>query len=323
MPTKPKKILANKKTASLYNVIQKEFRIINEKLPINFQLSLAIRRRIISQDIYPNFKSRTKREQGVRKIREYIYELIENIQPQPTCDVRDIPYSAIESIAWYDINEWITEVMPQCIYIQVNAGQFGITKIINTMNYSYERSGVRLITDKIREFVGNNSDTNASYSGYKKVRPRKLDDGSVENYYIEFILSLNYIEQGDVEEAIFPIARTQKDKKRKNSVKDAIIEKINNLKSKKRKVRRANTTIKKNLENAKKLQKKIQALKTPVSKARVLSEILKQNRKSIKALMRDYKNGLITKEKYEKNRKVFDQALEIDKKNKSTKRTKK
>lgn len=320
MPPKKKKIVANKKPASLYNVIQKEFRLINDKLPINYQLSLSIRRKIISEDIYPNFKGRSKREQGVRRIRQYIYDLIENIQPQPTCDVRDIPYSAIESIAWYDINEWITEVMPQCIYIQVNAGQFGITKIINTMNYSYERSGVRLITDRIREFVGNNSDTNASYSGYKKVRPRKLDDGTIENYYIEFILSLNYIEQGDIEEAIFPIAKTQKDKKRKNSVKEAIIDKINTYKSKKRKVKRANTTIRKNLENAKKLQKKIKTLKNPIAKARVLSDILKQNRKSIKALIRDYKNGLITKEKYEKNRKVFDKALETEAKNRKKKK---
>jgi len=311
MPPK-KKIASVKKTASLYNKIQKEFRLLNDKLPINYQLPLALRRKIISEDIYPNFKNRSKKEQGVRRLRQYIIELIDNIEPQPTCDVRDIPYSAIESIAWYDINEWITEVMPQCIYIQVNAGNFGITKIMNTMNYSYERSGVRLITDRIREYVENNSDSNASYSGYKKVRPRKLDDGSQENYYIEFILSLDYVPQGDTEEAEFPRPTTKKEKKRKESIKDAIIDKINTYKTKKRKVKRANTTIKKNLESAKKLQRKIKSLKTETAKARTLTEIINQNRKSIKALIRDYKNGLITKEKYEKNRKLFDKALEIN-----------
>jgi hypothetical protein len=311
MPPKKKKIVAKKKPVSLYNQIQKEFRIINDKLPINFQLSLALRRKLISDNIYPNFKKRSKREQGVRKIRAYILDLVDKIEPQPTCDVRDIPYGAIESIAWYDINEWISEVMPQCIYVQVNAGEFGITNIFNTMNYSYERSGVKDITDAIREYVGNNSDTNCNYSGYKKLRPKKLDDGSPENYYIEFILSLDYVPQGDTEEADIPKPKTKKEKKEKESIKDAIIDKINQYKSKKRKVKRANNTIKKNLESAKKLQKKIKALKTDTAKARTLSDILTQNRKSIKALIRDYKNGLITKEKYEKNRKLFDKALEI------------
>ena len=319
MPPKKKKIEAKKTTVSLYNQIQKEFRVINDKLPINFQLSLALRRKLISDNIYPAFKNRKKREQGVRKIREYILDLVEKIEPQPSCDVRDIPYGAIESIAWYDINEWISEVMPQCIYVQVNAGMFGITKIFNTMNYSYERSGVKNITDKVREYVFNNSDTNCNYSGYKKVRPKKYDDGNPENYYIEFILSMDYVPQGDTEEIDIPKPKGKKEKKEKESVKDALIDKINAYKSKKRKVKRANNTIKRNLDNAKKLQKKIKTLKSDTAKARVLSDILTQNRKSIKALIRDYKNGLITKEKYERNRKIFDKALETEAKKRKKK----
>jgi hypothetical protein len=119
------------------------------------------------------------------------------------------------------------------------------------------------------------------------------------------------VPQGDTEEADIPKPKSKKEKKEKESIKDAIIDKINQYKSKKRKVKRANNTIKKNLESAKKLQKKIKALKTDTAKAKTLSDILTQNRKSIKALIRDYKNGLITKEKYEKNRKLFDKALEI------------
>ena len=61
MPPKKKKIEAKKTTVSLYNQIQKEFRVINDKLPINFQLSLALRRKLISDNIYPAFKNRKKR----------------------------------------------------------------------------------------------------------------------------------------------------------------------------------------------------------------------------------------------------------------------
>ena len=130
---------------------------------------------------------------------------------------------------------------------------------------------------------------------------------------------MDYVPQGDTEEIDIPKPKGKKEKKEKESVKDAIIDKINAYKSKKRKVKRANNTIKRNLDNAKKLQKKIKTLKSDTAKARVLSDILTQNRKSIKALIRDYKNGLITKEKYERNRKIFDKALETEAKKRKKK----
>ena len=184
--------------------------------------------------------------------------------------------------------------MPDCIFVKVNAGEYGETKVFNTRNYEYNKSGVRDIIENVRPLAENTSALD--FSGYQKLRSGKKNDGTPENYYIEFILNINAEPQGNTNVTKFALSKDDKPTQRK--VRATIIEKINQLKSKKRKKVRARKTLAKNIELQKALGKIIEKKKSPAEKKKWVVHYQKSYEKLRKAMDRDFKAGLLTEAQY-------------------------
>ena len=129
---------------------------------------------------------------SIKAIKTLVQEIVETIPPKVGCDVNYISSSVLD-VNYYDLDDFIKDVLPSCIFIKISAGEYGSTKIFNTRNYNYTKNLVKNIVDSIRVVVNNNSDTDMTFTGVKKLRPRKLNDGTPENYFIDFIIETNLI----------------------------------------------------------------------------------------------------------------------------------
>jgi hypothetical protein len=117
----------------------------------------------------------------------------------------------------------------------VNAGQFGVTKIFNTSNYSYYTNGVQTIIEKIRVVVNNDSGR-AYFSGIVKLKPRRKDNGDAQNYFVDYVLYLNDNPEASDEGTDFRLPN--REQKKVERVKDFLVEKFKILEKEKRKRKR-------------------------------------------------------------------------------------
>ena len=257
-----------KKRSTTYHRILKEFTKINNKLPEEKKLSIKDRRRIIREQIYPNYKGQS----------EYAY------------------------VEWYALDETISELVPDCIYVKVTAGDFGETRIINTRNYEYGRNGVRSIVERIR-LEANNSSGRYIFSGYQKLRPRKRNDGTPANYYLDFILFEvdtrgNQLPMGDTESIRFELPKTREVKKKKTKIKNIIEKKIKSLKTKRDSRKRAKATLQKNIDKFSTTVKRVSKAKKPTKSSKEL--LTKQFNTAIALLERYYAEGKLTQAQNDK-----------------------
>jgi len=158
------------------------------------------------------------------------------------------------------LDETIAELVPDCVYVKVSAGEYGETNIFNTRNYEYGRRGVREIVENIRPDADNSSGRFV-FTGYKKLRPRKRNDGTPENYYLDFVLFSvdargNETAYGEAEQVEFEVPKTRENRKKRTKVNKIIESKIKQLKSKKDSRRRAKKTLEKNIKQLQTLAKK-------------------------------------------------------------------
>lgn len=289
--------MAKSGNAAVYNRILREFTKINNDLPEDRKLSLADRRKIISEKIYPNYKGQAKSKFRVKPLKKTINGIVDKIPPKETCDPNYIDPSVYRTIDVFGIDEHLQSVIPACIYVQVNGGEFGETRIFNTRNYSYERSGVKGIIEAIREGMANRDiPSELDWAGYQKLRPKKPNNGVGENYYIEYILNINGTPQGDTTTTRLKLPKGEKPKKTK--VTNIILERISKVRAKKKKAAR----VKKSTSQAQKavsiILKKQKKLKT--SEARVKYEKAARDIyfKQLKKLQKSLESGVLSKEDY-------------------------
>ena len=113
---------------------------------------------------------------------------------------------------------------------------------------------VRDIIENIRPDADNNSGR-FLFSGYKKLRPKKRNDGTAENYYLDFVLYTfdkkgNELAYADTDEVIYNVPKTRENRKKRTKVHKIIEGKIKQLKSKKDSRRRAKKTLEKKIGRA-------------------------------------------------------------------------
>ena len=286
------------KGALLYNKILKEFSEVNSKLPLERQLSLDQRREYISKKIYPEFKGKSPSRVGKKVINERVIDIFEKVIPKEGCDVNLISPSVIANINWFDLDSYIKEVLPKCIFIRIDAGEYGNTKIFNTLNYNYTRSGVKSIVDNIRDFVSNDTSIDISLTGVKKLKDKKANDGTPENYFIDFILVVNGEAQADIQPVEYKLTKEQK--KEATSVKNIILDKVKELGRKKKRKKNANITAKNNLQKAKKLNTRIKQAKSPDYIKKLTDKKIAQYNQAQRQLDNAYEKGNLTDEQYKK-----------------------
>jgi hypothetical protein len=292
-----------KRKPTTYNRILKEFTKLNNKLPEENKLSLKLRREIIKKVIMPQYKGVPKYKIKIKPLRNLIVREIEKVPPKEICDLNYIDPSEFAFVEWYALDETISELVPDCVYVKVTAGDYGETNIFNTRNYEYGRNGVRNIVEEIRPDADNSSGK-FIFSGYKKLRPRKKNDGTPENYYLDFVLFLidkkgNQEPQGETESVKFNLPKTRETRSKKTQVKNIIEDRIKRLKSKKDSRRRARKTLDKNIKEFSVVAKRVAKAKKP--NINTINAFNKRFIKAAELLEKYYAQGKLTKLQYEKN----------------------
>jgi hypothetical protein len=294
VPQKKKNIKT--RGVSLYNKILKEFTKVNNSLPEERKLSLSDRRKYIKEKIYPQFKGTAKTRVSVKDIRKEIVGVLDTIVPKEGCDVNFISPSIVANVGWFELDDFIRDVLPSCIYISIDAGDFGKTKIFNTLNYNYTKNGVKKIVDNIRDFVNNDSGVDVTFTGQKKLRKGKTNDGTPENYYIEFILVINSDPIKTIDPVLFNVPKSQK--KQVTSVKNAILSRVKELGNKKKRRKRARRTAIKNISNVRKLAKRQVNAKTVEYKRKLAYKKIKEYNRAIKQIQSAFNKGNLTEDQY-------------------------
>lgn len=184
--------LANLKGIKLYNALVRELGVINAKESKKQRLSPKERREIVSKVLYPKFKGGYK----VAAVKTQIQGIVKKLPPAEICNPLYLSEAYLSFVEYFEIDNHIKRVLPECLDIRVNAGQFGITKIFNTSNYSYYGNGVQKIIENIREKLKNESGR-AYFNGIVKVKPKRPDNGKGENYFVDYVLYINDLAEDD------------------------------------------------------------------------------------------------------------------------------
>jgi hypothetical protein len=292
-----------KRKPTTYNRILKEFTKLNNKLPEENKLSLKLRREIIKKVLLPQYKGLPQYKIRIKPLRSLIIKEIEKVPPKEICDLNYIDASEFAFVEWYALDETIADLVPDCVYVKVTAGEYGETRIFNTRNYEYGRNGVRGIVEEIRPDADNSSGK-FIFSGYKKLRPRKRNDGTPDNYYLDFVLFLidkkgNQKPQGETESVKFDLPKTRETRSKKTQVKNIIEERIKRLKTKKDGRRRAKKTLEKNIKEFSVVAKRLAKAKKP--NVNTVNAFNKRFIKAAELLEKYYAQGKLTKLQYEKN----------------------
>lgn len=271
----PKNKFTKLKGIRLYNALLKQLGELNQQDTKKAKLSPKERREIVKKELFPKFKDKPKITQT--EVTKEIRRIVRGLPPAEICNPLYLDGSYLSEIAWFDIDNHIKTVLPECLDIRVNAGDLGITRIFNTSSYKYHQKSVLDIVEKIRDEVDNTSGI-ATFYGIVKVKPNKKDDGQGKNYFVDFVLFINDKAAADDTPTSFTLPK--KDKKKKEAVSKVLTKKFKVLQREKEKKRRI-----------KRKQEEIQRLKKP-------EEAKKLKKQTLTNLEYLYLSGAITKEQF-------------------------
>ena len=291
-----------KRKPTTYNIILKQFTKINNKLPEDRKLSIQQRRQIIKTQLLPAYKDTPQYKLRAKAISANILKIVDKLPPKEICDLNYIDPSVYAYVEWFALDDTIRELVPDCIYVKVSAGGYGETKVFNTRNYEYGGKGVRAIVENIRLDAENVSGT-FIFSGYQKLRKGKKNDGTPENYYLDFVLfeiSAKNIKTpyGEPKSVKYALPKTREVKKKRTKVRKVIEERIKQLKSKRDSKRRAKKTLQKNIEQFTKTAKRLNKAKKPSPQLRAAAR--KQFIKSTGLVEKYLRQGKLTQNQYDK-----------------------
>ena len=278
---KPTVKVSQLKGVKLYNYLLRELGNLNSKLPNQQKLSISSKRAIISKDIYPKYKAIGKIL--LTDIRRDLNKIVKALPPREICNPLYLSEAYLSFVEYYEIDNHIKTVLPDCLDIKIDANGYGKTKIFNTRNYSYYGNGVKKIIEKIREDAKNRpSGENPYFSGIVKLKPRKKNNGDPDNYYVEYILYIQNEPVTNDEQVDFELPK--KEKKKVEEIKDYLADKFKTLQKEKRK----------------RVRKAIQAKpKKPGEQKKEINNAIRVAINSLKSLL---KKGVITKAEFEKQK---------------------
>lgn len=236
MPSKKNKVkLSQLKGIKLYNFLLKQVGEANKKSKSKQQLGIQSRRKIVSEQLYPKFKSAPK--VTLTEIRKNIQGVITALPPKEICNPLFLPESQLVFIEYYAIDEHIRNVLPDCLDVRVNAGRFGKTKIFNTRGYLYQAAGVRKIVENIRDEVSDNKSGRAYFDGIVKLKYNRPNDGNPNNYFVDFVLFIN--SKAEADDTILEFDIPDKEKKKVKEISNVIAGRMNKLQRQRAKRKRA------------------------------------------------------------------------------------
>jgi hypothetical protein len=274
---------SNLKGIKLYNALLKELGEANKKATNSQRLSSSQRRKIVSEQLYPKFKDAPRVLVG--QVNKDIRRIIKGLPPIEICNPLYLSEAYLSFVEYYEINNHIMRVLPECLDVRVNGGQYGVTKIFNTSNYSYYSDGVQKIIENIRKEIDNSSGR-AYFSGIVKLKPRRKNNGEAQNYFVDYVLYMNDEPLSSDDGVDYSLPK--REGKKVEKVKDFLVEKFKILEKEKKKRKRQ---AKKKREEAKK--------QDPKEQKRITNQAIQNAIASLRLLL---KNRIITKEEFERQK---------------------
>jgi hypothetical protein len=256
---------------ALYNYIFKQVSETNKRLGDRQQLGQEGKRKKASI-VYKKYKRQGKFT--ATEIREDIKKSLDGLPPIEICNPLYLSAFQLQDIEYYQIDDQLRNVLPDCLDVKINAGSLGYTKIFNTRNYNYYTNNVKRIVENIRQNLQENTSGQAIFNGVVRLRNGMPNDGSAESYYVEFFLYINDEafegrEQSPVE---YNIGKTEETKKQK--IAKTLSKRVQSLKQRKRRERakkgRVSGAKEKELILKRELNKKIAAVKREENKLKKL-----------------------------------------------------
>ena len=219
----------------LYNYLLKELGNQNDRDPNQQKLSIAAKRKIVSQQLYPKFKAQEK--VLVSEIKRDLRGIIKALPPKEVCNPLLLPEQYLAAVEYYEIDKHISNFLPDCLDVRVNAGFIGKTRIFNTSNYNYYSNGVADLIDDIRDYLEGNDSGVAYFYGIVKLKPRKKNNGDPINYFVDYVLTINDTPQDTFEGVDYE--RNKKEEKAAQSISGYFQGRFKDLQKDKRKRARA------------------------------------------------------------------------------------
>ncbi len=299
---------------NLYGKILTATKEYNESLPNKQQLTNDLRRKIAST-IYPEFRLKSLGRIRLIDIRKAVKKNFTSTTKDTITNPLAIPQQRLSGINYFEIDHEISQLVPECIDVIVEAGKFGTTKMFNTKDYNYERSGVKQIVENIRDTVKEKYD-DAVFYGYKKLKEGKEDDLTPDHYYIHFVLNFNNLDLGDTSDAIYPTNKQVSGQEQK-SARKILNERLKNMKldnaSKrklKREAKRVAEFIEKEKENKVKLSTQQKERKKKITLEQKLLQEKKRSKAQQKKLREQTKKNTQTTKQYNQDIKKANKRIE-------------
>lgn len=227
---------------------------INKSATVHLALSEL---RTAVSTVYPLFKPGNGRF-NADKARKLLAAEISKLTE--LCDITLIDPGFYSTLPYYELNSFL-DFIPKCVWIEVNAGEFGNTHIFGTKEDDYYTSGCANITNNINHRIQRDSNTAPYYNGFIQLRPGKKNDGSPQNYYLSLVLYIDDSPTIEIEEAELPKRKKTKTLKKKKPLAP-----------------------KKKLVPDKSIQSKSKPSKLKMAK---LAEKIKKDKKTIRKLIRE------------------------------------
>jgi len=284
MSTPKKKKTGELKGLRLYNFLLKKLGEANKKQPKKQLLGIETRRKIVKEQLFPFFKGKPKL--SIREINSYAKKVIENLPPSEICNPLYLSEAYLGDVEYYEIDNHIRTILPDCLDLRVNAGALGKTKIFNTSSYSYYSDGVRKIVEAIRDYMASNASGEAYFNGVVKLKYKKPNNGKAENYFVDYVLFIN--NETEIDDTPVNFNLPKKEQKKVEKIRDTLAQRLKTLQKEKRKRKRV----------AKKAQPK-----KPQQKKKEAQEAIKS---AVAALRKLYQNGTITKDEYNTQKSILE-----------------
>lgn len=236
MPQKKKKTtpVSRLRGIKLYNRLLSKLTAENAKQDKKQRLGIEARRKLVSEQLYPKFKS--GKNLSAQAIDSSVKVVVKALPPKEICNPLYLSPAYLEAVEYYEIDNRLRNLLPDCVDVRVDAGRLGSTKIFNTANYSYYGNGVQKIVERIREELEGNLSGFAYFSGIVKVKPGKSNDGKAESYFVDFILYVNETTELDDEPAMYDLPK--RELKKKDKIRDYMSERFSKLEKQKQKEKR-------------------------------------------------------------------------------------
>jgi hypothetical protein len=193
------------------------------------------------------------------------------------CNPLLLPEQYLAAVEYYEIDKHISNFLPDCLDVRVNAGFIGKTRIFNTSNYNYYSNGVADLIDDIRDYLEGNDSGVAYFYGIVKLKPRKKNNGDPINYFVDYVLTINDTPQDTFEGVDYE--RTKKEEKAAQSISGYFQGRFKDLQKDKR--------------------KRARAAKKARSKKPENQKINESVKKALDSLKLAYQSGAFSKVKYE------------------------